>query len=70
MGAIFTYDEISQWLKATSGDDLMWALDRLSDRLIRGHSICFELLEDCIITRVPADREIESAAKRNAEPAV
>lgn len=65
IGAKFTYDEVSQWLKATSGSDLMWAFDELSDRLIREHSICFELMQDYIITRVPGKRDIETVAKRN-----
>ena len=32
IGASFTYDEVSEWMKISSGDDLMWAFDKLSDR--------------------------------------
>ena len=64
-GTVFTYDEVNKWLKISSGDDLMWAYDKLSDRLTMEHSICLELKEDCIITAVPDDSDIKAAEKRN-----
>ena len=62
--AIFTYDEISEWLKISSGDDLMWAYDKLSDRLTMDHSIHLELREDCIIVAESDANDIDAAEKR------
>ncbi|RLE05694.1 MAG: hypothetical protein DRJ13_01540 [Bacteroidetes bacterium] len=64
-GAVLTYDEVNEWLKISSGDDLMWAYDKLSDRLIMEHSICLELKKDWIITAVPDDSDIKAVEKRN-----
>jgi hypothetical protein len=65
LGVVFTYDEVNEWLKISSGGDLMWAYDKLSDRLIMEHSICLELKKDWIITGVPDDSDIKAAEKRN-----
>ena len=46
--ALLSYDEINEWLKLSSGDDLIWAYDKLSERLTTDHSICLELREDCV----------------------
>ena len=62
--AIFTYDEISEWLNISSGDDLMWAYDKLSDRLTMDHSIRLELKEDCIIVAESDANDINAAEKR------
>ena len=64
-GTVFTYDEVNKWLKISSGDDLMWAYDKLSDLLTMEHSICLELKEDRVITAVPHDSDIKAAEKRN-----
>jgi len=64
-GAVLTYDEVNEWLKISSGDDFMWAYDKLSDRLTMEHSICLELKIDRVITAVPDDSDIKAAEKRN-----
>ena len=51
--AQFSYEEINQWLGLSSGDDLMWAYDKLSDRLTNGNTICLELKKDYVITIKP-----------------
>ena len=62
--AIFNYDEISEWLKISSGDDHMWAYDKLSDRLTIGHSIRLELEEDYLIVAESDANDIDAAEKR------
>jgi hypothetical protein len=62
--AIFTYDEINEWLKIVSGDDLMWVYDILSDRLTMEHSIHLELKKDCIIVAESDADDINAAKKR------
>lgn len=62
--AKFTYDEISEWLKISSGDDLMWAYDKLSDRLTMEHSIRLKLKKDCIIAAESDANDINAAEKR------
>ncbi len=47
--ASFSYDEVSEWLNLSPGDDLIWAYDKLSDRLTTEHSIRLELEKDCLI---------------------
>ena len=63
-GAVLTYDEVTEWLKISSGDDIMWAYDKLSDRLTMEHSICLELKKDRVITAVPDDSDIKSSRKK------
>ena len=43
IGIQFDYGEVNQWLGISSGDDLMWSCDKLSDRLIVKHRISLEL---------------------------
>jgi hypothetical protein len=43
----------------------MWVYDKLSDRLVIEHRISLELKEDCIITAVSDNSDIEAAEKRN-----
>lgn len=64
-GVSFTYEEINQWLKTSSGDDLMWAYDRLSDRLTIEHSMCLELTKNRIMAVVPEDSDIKEAHRRS-----
>jgi|GEM_PF-3855570 len=64
-GASFTYEEINQWLKTSSGDDLMWAYDSLSDRLTIERSMCLELTESQIMVVVPEDIDIKEAHRRS-----
>jgi hypothetical protein len=63
-GAVFTYDEVNKWLKASSGDDLMWAYDKLSDRLAAEYSVHLELEEDRLITAAADDSDIDAAERR------
>ena len=63
-GASFTYQEINQWLKTSSGDDLMWAYDSLSDRLTIEHSMCLELTKNRIVAVIPEDIDIKEAHRR------
>ncbi|RLD33599.1 MAG: hypothetical protein DRI83_09140 [Bacteroidetes bacterium] len=64
IGASFTYDEVSEWMKISSGDDLMWAFDKLSDRLTKEHSLRLELEEDRLIVAVSDFNDIDAAEKR------
>ena len=63
-GAVFTYDEVNKWLKISSGDDLMWAYDKLSDQLTTEHSIRLELEEDYLIVAESDANDIDAAEKR------
>lgn len=60
----FTYDEVGEWMKISSGDDLMWALDKLSDRLTTEHSLHLELEEDKLIVAVSDLNDIDADEKR------
>ena len=64
IGIRFSYEEINQWLGLSSGDDLMWAYDKLSDRLTNENTICLELKKDYVITAKPDGSEIAAANKR------
>ena len=64
-GASFTYEEINQWLKTSSGDDLMRTYDSLSDRLTIEHSMCLELTKNRIVAVVPEDIDIKEAHRRS-----
>jgi hypothetical protein len=66
IGIRFSYEEVNQWLNISSGDDLMWVYDKLSDQLMTEHAICLELKEDCIITALPDDSDIKAAEKRRS----
>lgn len=44
----FNYEDINQWLNIKSGYDVMWAYDKLSERLTEEHSIYLELEKNCI----------------------
>jgi hypothetical protein len=66
IGIHFSYEDLNQWLGISSGDDLMWAYDKLSDRLTIEHAIYLELEEDRVITAIPDGGDIEAAEKRNA----
>jgi len=62
--ASFSYDEVSEWLNLSPGDDLIWAYDKLSDRLTTEHSIRLELEKDCLIVAESDANDIDSAEKR------
>ena len=64
IGTRLSYEEVNQWLGLSSGDDLMWDYDKLSDRLTIEHSICIGLKKDHIITALPDDSDMEAARKR------
>jgi hypothetical protein len=64
IGTRLSYKEVNQWLELSSGDDLMWDYDKLSDRLTIEHSICLELKKDHIITALPDGSDVEAAVKR------
>lgn len=68
VGASFTYDEVNKWMKISSGDDLMWAYDKLSDRLTTEHSIRLELEEDRLIVAVSDLNDLDAAKKRKKRP--
>lgn len=65
IGTQFSYEDVDKWLGIASGDDLMWVYDKLSDRLVIEQRISLELKEDCIITAVSDNSDIEAAEKRN-----
>jgi len=60
IGTKFSYDEINQWLNIKSGEDLMLAYDKLSDKLIKEYSISFELEKDCLVSVPKSDTRINS----------
>ena len=64
IGIKFSYEELNQWLGLSSGDDLMWAYDKLSDRLTNENTICLELKKDYVITAKPDDIDLAAADKR------
>ena len=61
----FSYKEVNRWLDTSSGNDLMWAYDKLSDRLTIKHSVCLELRKEFMITSVPTEADITSARRRS-----
>lgn len=61
----FSYKEVNRWLGVSSGNDLIWTYDNLSDRLIIEHSVCLELKKDYMITGVPTEVDINSAHRRS-----
>ena len=61
----FSYKEVNRWLGASSGSDLIWTYDKLSDRLIVEHSVCLELKKDYMITGVPTEVDITAARRRS-----
>ena len=67
VGTPFSYEEVNQWLGILSGDDLMWAYDKLADRLVVDHRISLELKEDSVVTVAPEISEIEAAEKRSKQ---
>ena len=64
IGNQFSYEDLNYWLRISSGDDLMWVYDTLSDRLMTERSICLELKEDCVITVLPDSSDINVTEKR------
>ena len=64
IGIKFSYEELNQWLGLSSGDDLMWAYDKLSDRLTNESTICLELKKDYVITAKPDGSDMTAADKR------
>ena len=64
-GTKFSYEELNQWLGLSSGDDLMWAYDKLSGRLTNENIICLELKKDYVITAKPNGSDMAAADKRN-----
>jgi len=63
-GTSFTYDEVDKWLEISSGDDLIWAYDKLFDQLTTEHSLLLELEEDRLIIAAADDNDIKAAEKR------
>lgn len=61
----FSYKEVNRWLDTSSGNDLMWAYDKLSDRLTIEHSVCLELRKEFMITSVSTEGDISSARRRS-----
>jgi len=61
----FSYKEVNRWLDTSSGNDMMWAYDKLSDRLTIKHSVCLELRKEFMITSVPTEADITSARRRS-----
>jgi hypothetical protein len=55
---------VNKWLKISSGDDLMWAYDKLSDRLTAEYSVHSELEEDRLRTAAADDSDIDAAERR------
>jgi len=63
-GTSFTYDEVDKWLEISSGDDLIWAYDKLFDQMTTEHSLLLELEEDRLIIATADDNDIKAAEKR------
>jgi hypothetical protein len=66
IGIRFSYEKLNRWLELSSGDDLMWAYDKLSDRLTNENTICLELKKDYIIIAKSDGSDMAAADKRKA----
>jgi hypothetical protein len=64
-GTRFSYEKVNQWLDLSSGDDLMWAYDKLSDRLTNENTIYIELKKDYVITVKPEGSDMAASDRRN-----